>query len=368
MHKRITIKVGSNVLTRQDGMPDEYRISHIAEQIARLKKDKGADILLVSSGAVASGRSIIQPAHKQDAVSNRQLWASVGQIRLINLYATFFSGHGLVCSQVLATKEDFRDRRHFLNMRNCLGTLLENHVVPVINENDAVSVNELMFTDNDELSGLITNMMDSDILIILSNVDGLYDGDPKTPGTKVITRIEDGIQSAPKIISPQKSQFGRGGMLTKFSMARKIARSGIPVRLANGTKDNILIDLIENPEQVEHTYFVPSRKKSSVKRWLAHADSNTKGIIYINEGACLSLFSNKATSILPVGVTGVKGHFMKGDIVTILDKDNNRIGVGKSEYNSETALRKAGEKNARPIVHYDYLSLNYDQDTIKYMP
>ena len=347
-------------------MPNEERIAGIVGQIAHLRKEKGIDVLLVSSGAVASGREVIHPVRKSDSVSNRQLWASVGQVRLISLYARLFSSHNLICSQVLATKEDFRDRRHFLNMRNCLETLLENHVVPIINENDVVSVNELMFTDNDELSGLITDMMNTDALIILSNIDGLYDGDPKEEGSRVIRRVDSFTQGIAKMISPQKSQFGRGGMLTKYSMARKIAASGTPVHLANGLAHNILVRLIESPDEVEHTYFVASRKKSSVKKWLAHSESGAKGTLFVNEGACFSLFGPKATSLLPVGVTRIKGQFLKGDVVAIMDSDALQIGVGKAEYNSESAHKKIGEKNARPMVHYDYLSLIYSPDTAKY--
>ena len=185
MYKRITLKVGSNVLTLPDGNPNERLIAGLVEQIVSLKQ-KGVEVLLVSSGAVASGRKVIGEPKHCDAVSCRQLWAAVGQVRLIQLYSDLFGRHGMICSQVLATKEDFRDRRHFLNMRNCLETLLKNNVIPVINENDVVSVTELMFTDNDELSGLITDMMNSDGLIILSNIDGIYDGLPSDPASKVI--------------------------------------------------------------------------------------------------------------------------------------------------------------------------------------
>ncbi|MGE4567858.1 MAG: glutamate 5-kinase [Bacteroidales bacterium] len=366
MYRKITIKVGSNVLTDSNGMPNEERIAGIVGQIARLKKEKGIDVMLVSSGAVASGREVIHPAKKSDSVSNRQLWASVGQVRLISLYARLFASHNLICSQVLATKEDFRDRRHFLNMRNCLNTLLENHVVPIINENDVVSVNELMFTDNDELSGLITDMMNSDALFILSNINGLYDGDPSEKESRVIRRVDGLTQGVSKMISTRKSQFGRGGMLTKYSMARKIAASGTPVHLANGLTPDIILRLIERPDEVEHTYFVASRKKSSVKKWLAHSESGAKGAIYVNEGACRSLFGPKATSLLPVGVTRIVGEFLKGDVVAIIDHEALQVGVGKAEYNSDSARKKIGEKNARPMVHYDYLSLIYSPDTAKY--
>ena len=356
MYKRITLKVGSNVLTLPDGNPNEGLIAGLVEQIVRLRQ-KDIEILLVSSGAVASGRKVIGEPKHCDAVSCRQLWAAVGQIRLIQLYSELFGRHELICSQVLATKEDFRDRRHFLNMRNCLETLLKNNVVPVINENDVVSVNELMFTDNDELSGLITNMMNSDALIILSNIDGIYDGLPSAPASKVIPVIETDNMTASRYIAPAKSNFGRGGMLTKFSIAKKVALSGTPVHIANGATEHILLHIIERNKNTVQTVFEPGRKTTTFKKWLAHSDTVVKGSVHINAGAAIRLFDRHATSLLPVGVTRIEGEFVKGDVIQIIDDQGNIIGMGRSEYNSDTARKKTGERNARPVIHYDYLYL-----------
>ena len=356
MYKTITVKIGSNVLTTSDGMPNEKRISHLVDQMAYLKS-KGVNILLVSSGAVASGRKIVSALKRTDPVSSRQLWASVGQVRLIQLYSELFEKHGMLCSQVLVTKEDFRDRHHFLNIRNCLETLLEHNILPIINENDVVSVTELMFTDNDELAGLISSMMNSEAMIILSNVDGIYDGNPNDCTSKVIPVIDHDFSTITRFISTSKSNFGRGGMVTKFGMAKKVALSGIPVHLANGCSDDILIDILEEKPGIVQTYFTPGKKSSQIKQWLAYSEINTKGEVHINEGARQMLYSKKATSLLLIGVTAVKGDFLKGDIIRIIDENGHYIGVGKSQYNSETALKKIGEKNAKPIIHYDYLYL-----------
>src|SRR6201747_776944 len=192
-YHRIVIKIGSNVFTQQDGLPDLDRIGHLVEQIAEIKK-QGKEVILVSSGAVASGRSMITVSEKSDAVAARQLLASIGQVKLINTYSTLFGTFEMLCSQVLVTKEDFRDRLHYLNMRNCLEILLQHQVIPVVNENDVVSVTELMFTDNDELAGLIASMLNAEALIVLSNVNGIYNGDPKLPGSAVIEEVTgDGI-------------------------------------------------------------------------------------------------------------------------------------------------------------------------------
>lgn len=354
MYKTVTIKIGSNVLTAPDGMPDESRITHLVDQMAYLKS-KGVNILLVSSGAVASGRKIVPTSKRTDPVSSRQLWASVGQVKLIQKYSELFEKHGILCSQVLVTKEDFRDRQHFLNIRNCLETLLDHHILPIINENDVVSVTELMFTDNDELAGLITSMMNTETMIILSNVDGIYDGNPELKESKVIPVIDQDFSSVTKFISTNKSNFGRGGMVTKFGMAKKVAQSGTPVHLANGTKKNILIQILENHPNLIQTYFSPGKKSTTIKKWLSYSDVSTKGEVVINEGAKQSLFQEKASSLLLIGVTRIEGDFLKGDIVKILDQDGNFIGLGKSQYNSETALKKMGEKNNKPIIHYDYL-------------
>jgi glutamate 5-kinase len=356
-YKRIAVKVGSNVLTRVDGTLDIARMAQLTDQIVRLKKE-GIEIILISSGAVAAGRSEVQPSHKLDAVSSRQLWSAVGQVRLINRYYDLFSDYGVKCAQVLTTKDNFRDRRHYLNMKNCLTTLLENDVVPIINENDTISVTELMFTDNDELSGLIATMMDSEALIILSNIDGIFTDRPTNPNAEVIREVEPNASDLSEYIQADKSEFGRGGMITKTSIARKIAEQGIHVHIANGKIDNILIDLLDSSSDVLNTHFIPNDKKSSgIKKWLAHSDSFTKGELLINEGAREALLSDKASSLLLIGVTEVKGFFRKGDIIKIIDQAGQEIGLGKTLYDSEKAVEFAGSKKKKPIIHYDHLYL-----------
>src|SRR6195952_1275300 len=207
-YHRIIIKIGSNVITQENGLPDLERISHLVEQIAAIKQ-QGKEIILVSSGAVASGRSLITISEKYDAIAARQLLASIGQVKLINTYSNLFERFSILCSQVLVTKEDFRDRLHYLNMKNCLELLLQHQVIPVVNENDVVSVTELMFTDNDELAGLIASMLNAQALIILTNVDGLYNGNPKTEGTKVIEKIDGSLSNLASFVTSDRSQFGR---------------------------------------------------------------------------------------------------------------------------------------------------------------
>ncbi len=352
-YKRITIKVGSNVLSKDDGTLNIARIAHLVEQIATLRRS-GVEVILVSSGAVAAGRSELQIDKKIDVISARQLYSAVGQVKLINRYADLFKEQKIHCAQVLTTKEDFSDRHHYLNMKNCISTLLRNNVLPIINENDAISVSELMFTDNDELSGLIASMQNSEALIILSNVAGIYNGNPSDPDATIIEEIFSGQKSWMKNLLPSKSSFGRGGILTKGSIARKLAKEGINVHIANGLEDDILIKILDANTFVRHTTFIGrERKLGSIKKWLAHSDDFAKGELIINDGAHRALLSDKATSLLHVGISSVRGSFQKGDVVKIVSEGGVLIGWGKTQYSSNEINTK--EQISKAIVHYDYL-------------
>jgi glutamate 5-kinase len=356
LYNRIVVKVGSNVLTGEDGMLNVSRMAHIVEQITSFRK-VGIQVILVTSGAVAAGRAEVDLQRKLDPVSSRQLWSAVGQVKLINQYADLFRENGITCAQVLTTKENFSDRLHYLNMRNCMTTLLDNSVVPVVNENDTISVTELMFTDNDELSGLIASMMDMEALIILTNVDGVYTGSPDDPQSQLITSISEGETLDIEAISGKKSNFGRGGMLTKFHIASKLARQGISVHITNGLKKNSLSDIINDNKAVQ-THFVPSKKKSTgVRKWLAHSDDFAKGEVIINDGAREVLLSDNAVSLLLIGIVKVTGFFKEGDIVRVKDSNGDLIGLGKASYSSEEALNEMGGKKSKPFIHYDYLYL-----------
>ena len=356
-YKKIAVKVGSNVLTRSDGTLNVTRMSALVDQLSELRK-LGLSIVLISSGAVAAGRSEIKPDKKLDAVSARQLYSAVGQAKLINRYYELFREHHIPCGQVLTMKENFSSRGHYLNQKHCMEVMLKNGVLPIVNENDTVSVTELMFTDNDELSGLIASMMDMEALVILSNVDGIYDGDPSVEGSHVIREISDMQQEILTHIQAGKSQFGRGGMLTKCRIAKKAADEGIAVIIANGMRDNILHEVLRKNSSVVCTRFAPSPKSvSNVKKWIAHSEGFAKGEIYINDGAREALLQPGATSVLLVGVTHIKGDFEKDDIIKILDSQGVQIGVGCAGYDSEEARLRIGKRAEKPLVHYDYLYL-----------
>ena len=354
-YKKITIKIGSNVLTKPDGTLNVSQIAHLVDQIAFLRKN-GVEIILVTSGAVAAGRAVLQPSKKTDTISERQLWSALGQVKLISRYSDFFGEHGLVCAQVLTTKENFSSRLHYLNMKNCFTTLLENKVVPIVNENDTISVTELMFTDNDELSGLIASMVNSEALILLTNVDGIYNANPKNENAELIEHIELKDMKPREGISTEHSDFGRGGMLTKFRIAKKVAGDGVGVHIANGITENVLIDLMNVQSKLKHTFFVPNPKTAtSMKKWIAYSDDFAKGKVVVNKGAADALNSEKAVSLLPRGIIKVSRKFKKDDLIKITDEQDRLIGIGKANYGSDKIEAEKLIEKQRPTVHYDYL-------------
>lgn len=356
VQKVIVAKIGTNVITRENGLLDEKIIGSLVNQVVKLKK-QGLAVVIVSSGSVAAGQSIVKVASGADSVTRRQVLAASGQVELVNTYTKYFAKHHLKCAQILVTKEDFRDRRHYLNIKNCLEALLRHDITPIVNENDAVAINELMFTDNDELAVLVTAMVDSDRLVILTNVDGVYKGCPVGDKGEVIKEIKPDEENLPLCSKPShKSKMGRGGILTKVAMAQRAAGLGITAYVANGRKRNILLDVLAN--KAICTTFLPKRKTSSVKKWMAHTKGQEKGVVYINQGAEEALTSKKKiASLLPVGVTRIEGNFVKGDIIRIKGEKNNDIGVGAARYDSQEARQLIGRKGAKSLVRYDYLFL-----------
>ncbi len=351
---RIVVKIGSNVLTRLDGKPNVTNMSSIVDQVASLRA-LGHEIVLVSSGAVACGRGAITPSRPLDSVAARQLYSSIGQIRLINLYNSLFAEYDIVVGQVLTQKENFASRTSYLNQRACMMTMLDNGVVPIVNENDAASLTELMFTDNDELSGLIATMVDADMLIILSNVDGIFTGSPSDPSSRLIDRVAPGEDVSGNVVA-SKSGFGRGGMGTKCGIAGKVSDEGVAVVIARGDRPGVLVDLVETPGAVPHTIFEPNPEPlSTVKRWIAHSASFAKGTVSVNARAAEALRSDRAVSLLPVGITGASGEWEEGDIITVLDPSGECVGVGRASLSSADTAALIGHRGSRPVIHYDYL-------------
>ena len=256
MKQRIVVKIGSNALTRPDGRLDVTRMSALVDQIA-WRRSYDYEVILVSIGAVACGRRELKATHELDSVEQRQLFSALGQAKLIGLYYDLFREYHIHVGQVLTMKENFQPGEQYRNQQACMRVMLENGVLPIVNENDTVSVTELMFTDNDELSGLIAQMMQADTLVLLSNIDGIYTGHPDDPQSELISEVAPGTDLS-QYIQTEKSAAGRGGMQSKYATASKVQQAGIRVIIANGKRDNILTDLVQNKQDIPHTEFIPN--------------------------------------------------------------------------------------------------------------
>ncbi len=353
--KLVVIKIGTNVITNNDGFLDASILRKIVSQVSALK-ERGTHVILVSSGAMAAGNALLKPSMKTESVTKRQMLAAVGQASLMGHYMDAFKEHGYLCAQVLTTKEDFRTRAHYLNMKNCFAALLQDSVVPIVNENDVIAVEELMFTDNDELAGLITSMVNADALLILTSVEGVM-----TSAGNVIAVVPpfDAAQGKPgsnvwkEHVKAGTSQFGKGGMHTKCAIAEKLAATGIGVHILPGRTQNVIAKAIAG--DAIGTYFQPTKKVSNVKRWIAHAEGMEKGTIVVNDCAADILLAPEAVSLLPVGIIKISGEFEKGDIIEIRRENGDKLGLGKAQYGAERVREVMGKKGEKALIHYDYL-------------
>lgn len=350
MKRRIVVKIGSNVIST-DGRLEESVLASIVRQVSELKKN-GADVVVVTSGAVAVGRGIMGRDFPFASVAERQVLAAVGQPGLMEVYGRLFSAEGLNCAQVLATKNDFRDREHYANMKACFEHLLEAGIVPVANENDTIAIKELGFSDNDELASLIGSQLNAELVMFLSTVDGVLieEGGEKRAVEEV---DESSLASVARHVTREKSANGTGGMENKFKLAKKLMDQGITAVIANGRRENVISDIAEG--KAVGTRFLPKKKLSAVKRRLAHADGMAKGAVVVNQGAEEILLSKTFKSLLPVGVVKVEGTFIKGDTIEIRNEAGKRIGSGVAQYDSGKAKEAAGQKGGKALIHYDYL-------------
>ncbi|PZC41986.1 MAG: glutamate 5-kinase [Chloroflexi bacterium] len=338
-YRRIIVKAGTNILTGGRDELDDSFIDNLVSQISDLSSS-GREVLLVSSGAVAAGRGVMRKLAKSSVLPGRQVLAAVGQGRLMHLYEQSFATHGIPTAQVLLSRRDVNDRLGYLNLRNTLLSLLNNGVVPVINENDVVAVEELegeVFGDNDTLSALVANLIDADLLVILGSLEGMYTKDPNfftdAELISVVEKIDDKLN---KYAGPSSDLRGRGGMVTKIEAARLATASGVDVVIADGTMDSV-VSRLSNGERIGTLFKSSVSKLESRKRWMLSGVSN-KGNIRIDKGAVSALRSSK-TSLLPAGVLSCFGQFERGDIVYIKDGHENNIAAGISNYGSSDLLQ-----------------------------
>ena len=367
--KRIVFKLGTNTIANKDGSVALSRIYSFIESLAELKK-QGREIIIVTSGAVGMGAKYLKNTDKVDPISLKQACAAVGQCKLMHFYEDAFEKFDITSAQVLLTADDFSKRKKYLSMRNTLNTLLELGVIPIINENDTVSTNELecykendvevCFGDNDKLSALVASKLDADLLVILSDVDGLYDGDPRSDEfAKVISLVEE-ITPEIESLGFSASKGGRGGMKTKLEAAQVVMHSGGMTLIANGKK----LDTIEKIFKGEEvgTLFLPVENLSGRKKWIAYA-SNINSYIKVNEGAKKALIEKKA-SLMPIGILEIINTFKKGEVIGILDSTGKEFAKGLTNYstnecnlvigkNSEEIEKILGFKNYDTVVTRD---------------
>ena len=361
--RRVVVKLGSNLFFDYDGHLALDRISGLIEDLvaARLA---GRQIIIVSSGAVALGSNTLQLKPHSALLIQKQAFAAVGQSRLMNLYEQAFARHGLVVAQVLLTEEDFTNRKRYLNLRNTLHALLEMGVVPVINENDTVTTSELevtdrnaSFSDNDKLSALVMSKLEAQVLILLSDVDGLLTDDPReNPTAELIPEVHE-ITPEIERLARHKSTRGRGGMATKLQAARIAMNCGGMAVIANGLKPGVVGRTLAG--EVEGTLFAgKSHSLSGKRRWIAFASSAT-GRIHINAGA-FEAIRGKNASLLYVGVTRIENDFERGDVVAVVGPDGHEFARGIVNYSSEDATKLLGKHSEEiaglvPARNYDAL-------------
>ncbi len=365
--QRVVVKVGSNLLTARSSLNVDT-INAISRQIC-IFIDKGIEVLLVSSGAMASGLRKMGIKERPDEIPQRQAIAAIGQSGLMNAYEEAFGRCHKKVAQILLTSEDLNNRERYLNARNALYTLLAWKVVPIINENDTVKVDEIKLGDNDNLSAMIALLMDADLLINLTDIDGLFNKDPRAhDDAELISEIRTFDATIDAFAGDIPGALGTGGMLSKIQAAKKVTAAGVPMIIAQGDKPDILIKLYAGEKH--GTYFVPKEKRlASRKCWIAYT-LTPKGCLVIDEGAAHALMHN-GKSLLPIGIVAVKGEFGVGAPVTFQTQAGQNLGVGLVNYSAADIRLIMGLRSGQvkaclgsnpydEVIHRDNLVLTGD--------
>ncbi|MDD5450180.1 MAG: glutamate 5-kinase [Candidatus Omnitrophica bacterium] len=341
--KTIVIKIGTKVLASDKYCLDKRRIERLAEQINSIVK-KGINVVVVSSGAICSGMGLLGFKHRPSSLAELQACAAAGQAHLMQTYDDFFRRHGVLTAQVLLTQEDLNDRKRYLNAKATLKTLLKKGAVPIVNENDTISTDEIKFGDNDKLSSLVANLVGADLLVLLSDVEGLYryENGGKTD-RRPISVVDEITREIEQMAQKGTDERGTGGMASKLQAAKIAASSGIPCIIANGKGDTVLTDIIER--RSVGTLFLPSSVKMAArKRWLVFG-ARPKGEIRVDGGAKEALIKGNR-SLLSSGIIEISGEFKKGDIVAVAVADSDEFARGIVTYPSGDLKKIKGLKTA----------------------
>ena len=342
----VVVKVGTNVLANSEGVLDRARIAALADQLHGIR-ERGWRVVLVSSGAIGAGVGKLNLGKRPTDLPHLQACAAIGQTALMQIYQECFAPHGILPAQILLTAGDFDNRARYLNVRNTILTLFEYECLPIINENDTVSVAEIKFGDNDQLAAMVANLMQAKLLILLTNVEGLFSADPGTdPSAVLLETVADIDRSVTDLAGATKSQLGTGGMRSKLKAARLATSAGGAVIMANGSRDGIL-EAVFGGESVGTLFLPQSDGVPAWKRWIG-LTARPKGILLIDAGAQNAVV-RLGKSLLPVGVREVAGEFGKGDLVSICDAFGAEFARGLSNYSADDAARLVG-LNTQQIV------------------
>ncbi len=361
--KKIVIKIGTQVLTDADDRLDTGLIRSIANQ-SHLLIESGKEIVIVSSGAIGAGMGILQMKTRPKRLAQLQATAAIGQGALIQLFERAFAKHNLHAGQILVTRADFEDRRRYVNIERTISELHKFSAVPVINENDTIAVDEIRYGDNDFIATLVANLWRADLLVMLTAVEGLLDKEGR-----LIDFVEQIDNETESLLKAEKSKLGVGGMRSKLQAVRFATQSGIDTVIASGKKRNVLRDLIISGKKVGTVFAGGSKKVAGKRRWIASA-ARADGVISIDEGAVRAIIS-RGKSLLPGGITDVKGKFDKGQVVIITDMQGQELARGVTNYSSEQikllkgkrteAIRKTfGKDSPEEIIHRDNLIVTLD--------
>lgn len=356
------VKVGSTSLRGGDGRLDQRMLAGLARQLTRVRAG-GTRVVLVSSGAVSAGMGVLGMTRRPEGLQLLQTCAAVGQSALINAYHQEFAQHGLAAAQILLTQDDFVGRGRYLNARETLTTLLDMDVIPVINENDAITFDELAWGDNDHLAALVASMLDADLLVVLSDVEGLYDRDPDDPDAVLVDTVAEFAELDAAAVGGPSSAIGSGGMRTKVDAARVVTASGGHVVVAASDRADVVLDAVAGRPVGTHFVARPARRDAR-RLWIGFA-LRARGTLHVDAGAARALTS-RGRSLLAVGITGVDGSFDRGACVAITDPHGDMIGRGLVELDadevgqvkgqhSDVVRETLGRRASRPVVHRDHL-------------
>lgn len=370
--KRVLVKIGSAVLTGEDGL-DLHIIEQLVEEIVNLR-NRGKQVVIVTSGAIASGKHRLGISGPLKSMPQKQAAAAIGQSRLMRVYSNAFGKYGVYVGQVLLTMSDLTERKRFLNIKNTLSQLLEWKVVPIINENDTVAVEEIKFGDNDQLAAMVANIIDADLVINLTSTEGLYDKNPnRSSKARVIHLVEEISDEIEQAATSEVSDVGTGGMKSKVAAAKQVTAFGIPYVIAPGRERGVLADLFDGKER--GTLFLPrANALSSRKYWIAYT-LRSRGKLTLDEGARTAIV-DEGRSLLPSGIVKVEGDFSVGDPVSCVDETGNMIAKGITNYSAEDVKRIMGQKSSKieqilgykdydEVIHRDNMAVVYEKDKVR---